>query len=195
MLSSAVRILLGFALLGALIALLPPSVLPAGGSAAELRVATVLAVGLLCGGAISVSALVVIRAWQATETPRGLAPLLVGFGIGWLAGPALFMGGHPLTAAAAGVSVLLAFIAAALALEGIRMLAAGQRVRVETHWGGLGGGAGGLEVSRPAALLLLALMFSAGALGALHLLPRDAVGAAAPAPSGPAPPAAPGGAG
>lgn len=72
--------------------------------------------------------------------------------------------------------VLLGSVALVAAGSAISRFQKGDRVELESHWGGLGGGLGGWRVSAVTMLSLLALMFAGSAVVAV----RAAKGIAAP---------------
>jgi hypothetical protein len=69
--------------------------------------------------------------------------------------------------AAASVALLAGGAAAVIATRASDLLMRGDRVELESHWGGLGGGLGGWRLSPAAGLVLLALVFLGTAVGAL----------------------------
>jgi hypothetical protein len=93
-------------------------------------------------------------------------------------------GQSKLTAAAIAIlsgGVALVLLVAALRIidTAIRLFARGERIEVQSQWGGLGGGLGGWQLSRLASLVLLAALLIVASLGALGLL-RGMIGTPEP---------------
>jgi hypothetical protein len=73
---------------------------------------------------------------------------------------------HDATASQAAAAFLFSALATWSARSLFRVLGEGDRVLCRTHWGGLGGGLGGVELSRAATLLLLFVAASVAAVAA-----------------------------
>lgn len=149
-------VLVAFAMWGA-VALVPPYYGPAG-------MPTVLPYPVLAAaqyGVLFAALALVLVAWAAlmlgASRPLGASPEALGVcGIVGSALLAVLLGRvSPLQA---GLGAALGIVAWRAGLGAHRALDGGETVGVSSQWGGLGGGLGGWQVSRPAALLMLMLV-------------------------------------
>ncbi len=97
-----------------------------------------------------------------------------------LAGAAL---AGKINALLAAIAILFGGAAIIVVRAAAERFTAGDRIELQSHWGGLGGGLGGWRLSPGASLALLAFILLAVAVGALTGWPRDKGGSAPPSTS------------
>jgi hypothetical protein len=127
---------------------------------------TVLALYLSIGLRHAIAKLVHANFKAVTIRPRH-----AGFLVAVIVLPAVLAG--EITFARASVAVLAGGLALIALTRVVQLFAQGDRIELQSHWGGLGGGLGGWRLSPVAGLVLLTVALCGVAIAAITGLPTD----------------------